>query len=120
MRAYLAAYLGSNPDLPNIKRAIRLEPFNAQYRDLLGRNLALSGASLDEAISNYRTAVRLNPYESRYWLDLAGAYHVAGGIDQQAQSLEQEVEAEPTTPDVAWEAATFFLCHGDLLKYLHT
>jgi tetratricopeptide (TPR) repeat protein len=119
LRAYLGAHLGSNPDLPNIQRAIRLEPFNAEYRELLGRNLALSGASLDEAISNYRTAVRLNPYESRYWLDLAGAYQVAGRIDEQAQSVEQAVEADPTTPNVAWEAANFFLVQGNLGKALH-
>src|SRR5258708_19803872 len=108
MRAYLAAYLGSNPDLPNIKRAIRLEPFNAQYRELLGRNLALSGASLDEAISNYRTAVRLNPYESRYWLDLAGAYQVAGRIDEQAQNREQAMEPTPPTPHFPSYSPTFF------------
>src|SRR5258708_25169001 len=108
MRAYLAAYLGSNPDLPNIKRAIRLEPFNAQYRELLGRNLALSGASLDEAISNYRTAVRLNPYESRYWLDLAGAFPVPGGIHGQAQRREQAGAAEPPTPNCRWGATKVF------------
>src|SRR5258708_28945501 len=109
MRAYLAAYLGSNPDLPNIKRAIRLEPFNAQYRELLGRNLALSGASLDEAISNYRTAVRLNPYESRYWLDLAGARQGGGRFGEHAQNREQAGEAGPTTPEVASETAHFLL-----------
>jgi hypothetical protein len=117
-RAYLAAHLAAKPDLPNIQKAIRLEPSNAEYRALLGRNLALYGASLDEAISDYRTAVRLNPYKARYWLDLAGAYQVAGRIDQQAQSVEQAVEADPTTPDVAWEAANFFLIRGNLGKAL--
>src|SRR5258708_26698398 len=107
MRAYLAAYLGSNPDLPNIKRAIRLEPFNAQYRELLGRNLALSGASLDEAISNYRTAVRLNPYESRYWLDLAGAYQVAGRIEGQAHRGEKSGGTGPPPPQSACGVTRF-------------
>jgi len=112
-RAYLGARLAAKPDLPNLQKAVRLEPSNAEYRALLGRNLALSGASLDEAISDYRTAVYLNPYEARYWLDLAGAYQVAGRIDEQAQSVEQAVEADPTTPNVAWEAANFFLVQGD-------
>ena len=112
-RAYLAAHLAANPDLANIQRAIRLEPSNAEYRELLGRSLALSGASLDEDISDYRTAVHLNPYEARYWLDLASAYQVAGRIDEQAQSVERAVEADPTTPHVAWEAALFFLVQGD-------
>ena len=117
-RAYLAAHLAKKTELPDIQRAIRLEPSNAEYRALLGRYLALSGTSLDEAISDFRTAVYLNPYESQYWLDLASAYQVAGRIDEQAQSVEQAVEADPTTPNVAWAAANFFLIQGNLGKAL--
>jgi hypothetical protein len=117
-REYFAAHLAANPDVPNIQRAIQLEPSNAEYRELLGRNLALSGASLDEAISNYRMAVYLNPYESRYWLDLAGGYQVTGRIREQEQSVEQAVKADPTTPHVAAEAANFFLLQGNLEEAL--
>ncbi len=117
-RAYLAAHLAAKADLADIQRATRLEPSNAEYRALLGRYLALSGASLDGAISDFRTAVHLNPYESRYWLDLASAYHVAGRIDEQAQSVEQAVEADPTTPNVAWAAANIFLVQGNVGKAL--
>ena len=113
LRAYLASHLAATPDLSNLNKAIRLEPSNAEYRELLGRNLALSGASLDEAISDYRTAVHLDPYEARYWLDLAGAYQVAGRTSEQEESVEHAVEADPTTPHVAWEAANFFLVQGD-------
>jgi tetratricopeptide (TPR) repeat protein len=113
LRAYLASHLAATPDLSNLKRAIRLEPSNAEYRELLGRSLALSGANLNDAISNYRTALHLNPYVARYWLDLAGAYQVAGRTSEQEQSVEQAVEADPTTPNVAWEAANFFLLQGD-------
>lgn len=116
--AYLASHLAATPDLSNLNKATRLEPSNAEYRELLGRNLELSGASLDEAISDYRTAVHLNPYEARYWLDLAGAYQVAGDIKEQEQSVEQAVEADPTTPSVAWEAALLFLVQGDQEKAL--
>jgi len=117
-RAYLAAHVAANPNLLNLQSAIRLEPSNAEYRELLGRNLALSGASLDDAISHYRTAVHLNPYESRYWLDLAGAYQVSGSVDEQEQAVEQAVNADPTTPHVAAEAANFFLLQGNLEKAL--
>ncbi len=117
-RAYWAAHLAASPDLHNIQRAIRLEPSNAEYRELLGRNLALSGASLDGAISDYRTSVQLNPYESRYWLDLASAYQVAGHLEDQEQAVERAVDADPTTPHVAAEAANFFLLQGDLEKAL--
>jgi len=118
LRAYLACHLAGSLASPKVQRAIQLEPANAQYRELLGRNLALSGASLEEAISIYRTAVHLNPYEARYWLDLAGAYQVAGRISEQAESVEHAVEADPTTPHVAWEAANFFLVQGNQAKAL--
>jgi tetratricopeptide (TPR) repeat protein len=118
LRAYLATRLAAVPDLPNLQKAIRLEPANAEYREVLGRNLALSGTSLDDAISNYRAAVHLNPYEARYWLDLAGAYQVAGRTSEQEESVERAVEADPTTPHVAWEAANFFLVQGDRDKAL--
>ena len=113
LRAYLAAQLAATPDLSSLNKAVRLEPSNAEYRELLGRNLALSGARLDEAISDYWTAIHLDPYEARYWLDLAGAYQVAGRINEQGESVEHAVDADPTTPHVAWEAANFFLVQGD-------
>src|ERR1700733_2663158 len=118
LRAFLAAHLAATPELSNLNKAIRLEASNAEYRELLGRNLALSGASLDEAISDYRTAIHLDPYEARYWLDLAGAYQVAGRVNEQGDSVEHAVEADPTTPHVAWEAANFFLLQGDQEKAL--
>jgi tetratricopeptide (TPR) repeat protein len=113
LRAYLASHLAATPTLSNLNKATRLEPSNAEYRELLGRNLAFLGANLNDAIASYRTAVYLNPYVARYWLDLAGAYQVAGRTTEQEQSVEQAVEADPTTPHVAWEAANFFLVQGD-------
>src|ERR1700733_6523403 len=113
LRAFLAAHVAATPELSNLNKAIRLEPSNAEYRELLGRNLALSGVSLDKGISEYRAALHLDPYEARYWLHLAGAYHVAGRTSEQGESVPHAVEADPTTPHVAWEAANFFLVQGD-------
>jgi len=113
LRAYLASHLAASPDLSNLNKAIRLEPSNAEYRDLLGRSLAFSGTNLNDAIANYRTAVHLNPYVAWYWLDLAGAYQMAGHTSEQEQSVEQAVVADPTTPQVDWVAANFFLVQGD-------
>ena len=119
-RPYLGARAASVPDIPHLQKAIRLEPSNAEYRGLLGRNLALSGVSLDEAIANYRAAVNLNPYDARTWLDLAGADQIAGRLSEQADSVEHAVEADPNTPHVAWEAANFFLLQGDQAKALRS
>jgi len=118
LRACIAAHLAASLELAKIPKAVRLEPANAEYRDLLGQELVLSGARPDEAISAYRTAVHLNPYEARYWLDLAAAYQIAGRIGEQAESTQHGAEADPTTPHVAWEAANFFLVQGDREKAL--
>jgi len=119
LRIYLATRLAAVPNVPNLERAIRLEPANAEYRELLARNLALSVANLDQAIPSYRAAVELNPYNARSWLDLAGAYQLAGRTSEQEQSVESAVEADPNTPHVAWEAANFFLIQNDREKALH-
>ncbi|MGA3087501.1 MAG: carbohydrate binding domain-containing protein [Terriglobales bacterium] len=117
-KEYLASRLAATPDVPNLKQAIQLEPSNAEYRDLFGRNLALSGVSLDDAIASYRIAVQLNPYVARYWLDLAGAYQIAGRSEDEEKSVERAVAADPTTPHVSWEAANFFLVQGNREKAL--
>jgi len=117
-RAYFAAHLAAKSDLPNIQRAIGLEPSNAEYPALLGGFLILSGGSPEEAIANFRKAVDLNPYDAHYWLDLAGVYQVAGRSNEQIQSVEQAVIADPTTPNVAWVAANLFLVQGNLGKAL--
>lgn len=122
-RAFWAAHLSSQPGLPDIEQAIRLEPSNAEYPAILARNLALSMASLDEAITHFQRAAKLDPYQSSYWLDLAGAYELAGRTDQQAQAVQRAAAADPMTPHVAWEAANFFLLQGDVSKalpYFHT
>jgi tetratricopeptide (TPR) repeat protein len=119
LREYLAARLAAVPNVLRLEKAIRLEPSDAEYRDLLGRNLALLGESLDAAISTFRTATQLNPYDARGWLDLAGAYQVAGRVREQEESVERAVKADPSTPHVAWEAANLFLVQGEREKALH-
>jgi hypothetical protein len=52
-------------------------------------------------------------------LDLAGAYQLAGRISEQEQSVESAVEADPSPPHGAWEAANFFLIQNDREKALH-
>ena len=108
LQAYVASHLAATLDVAKIQKAIQFEGANAEYRDLLGRYLVLSGASLDEAISVYRTAVHLNPYEAQYWLDLAGAYQIAGRTGEQADSVLQDVaEVELGTVEVEFALLDF-------------
>jgi hypothetical protein len=117
-RAFWAAHLATRPGEVDIQKAIRLEPWNSEYPAVLARNQALSVATLNDAISNFKIAVKLNPYQSSYWLDLAGAYQLAGDTDQQAEAVQRAAAADPMTPHVAWQAANFFLLQGEVSKAL--
>jgi tetratricopeptide (TPR) repeat protein len=110
---------GEIPKLASLQRAARFDPSNADFRNVLGDYYAQVG-ELDTAIAHYTAAVQLNPHSARYWLDLANAYLVSGDryISNQTQALEHAVEADPTRPDVAWEAANFYLVQGNDEKAL--
>ncbi len=100
-------------DLASLKTAVRLEPENANLRYRLAQHLLLVEQSPEAAVESYRTAVALNPHHAHYWLDLASAYRLLSNTDGQRESLEHAIAADPRTPDVAWEAANFYLIQGD-------
>ncbi len=111
---------GEIPKLASLQRAVLLDPSNAGYRDNLGDYYAQAG-DLEAAVAHYAAAVQLDTYSARYWLDLANAYLVLGDryIPNQTSALEHAVQADPTRPDVAWEAANFYLVQGNNEKALH-
>jgi hypothetical protein len=117
-RIFVASAFGEKPELASLQRAARLDSGNADYRNHLGRYYALVARDPGAAIQPYRAAVQLNPHSARYWFDLASAYQVLGDISNQTWALERAIEADPTTPDVAWEAANFYLVQGDNDKAL--
>jgi len=117
-REFLAAQLGDRVDVKSLERAARFDPANADYRNHLGRYHELVARDPAGAIEPYRAAVQLNPHAARYWFDLAGAYQVLGDIGGQSSALEHAIEADPTTPDVAWEAANLYLVQGENEKAL--
>lgn len=117
-RLFVASVLAESPELSNLERAARLDSGNADYRNRVGRYYALVARDPADAIEPYRAAVQLDPDSARYWFDLASAYQVLGDVSNQTWALERAIEADPTTPDVAWEAANFFLVQGDDEKAL--
>ena len=117
-RLLVASFFGERPELASLQRAARLDPWNADYRNHLGRYYALVARDPGAAIEPYRAAVQLDPHSARYWFDLASAYQVLGDVSSQTMALERAIEADPTTPDVAWEAANFYLVQGEEAKAL--
>ena len=117
-RLLVASFFGDRVEFASLQRAARLDPWNADYRNHLGRYYALVARDPGAAIEPYRGAVQLDPHSARYWFDLASAYQVLGDVSNQTLALEQAIEADPTTPDVAWEAANFYLVQGAEAKAL--
>jgi tetratricopeptide (TPR) repeat protein len=117
-RLLVASFFGEKPELASLQRAARFDPWNADYRNHLGRYYALVARDPAASIEPYRAAVQLDPHSARYWFDLASTYQVLGDVSNQTLALEHAIEADPTTPDVAWEAANFFLVQGDEAKAL--
>lgn len=115
---YLGSYFGKKADSASLRRAIKLDPWNAEYRYSLGRYFFLIQGATAEAIPAYEAAVRLNPQVARYWLALASAYETQGDAERQQQALEKAVAADPKTPDVAWQAANLYVVRGESEKAL--
>ena len=117
-REFTANHYGVQPDLPSLQKAVRLSPGNAEFQNHLGRYFAFVAGNPQAALQSYRAAAGLNPHQARFWFDLAAAYQVAGDSGAQRTALERAVQAEPSAPDVAWEAANFFLVEGDTERAL--
>lgn len=117
-RFLLGSIFADQAEQASLERATRLDPWNAEYRNRLGRYYSMAALDPAAAIKPFRAAVELNPFSARYWFQLASAYQVLGDSSQQSLALEQAIHADPTTPDVAWEAANFYVVQGENEKAL--
>jgi tetratricopeptide (TPR) repeat protein len=112
--AFLAAHFSTDPDAARLKRAVWLDPGNAEYRYRVGRYELLAGQSPQAAIPWLEAATALNPHSAKYWLDLAIARQSIGDTLSERPALERALAADPRTPDVAWQAANLYLAQGSL------
>jgi tetratricopeptide (TPR) repeat protein len=117
-REFFATWLGNRPELTSLKRAAWLDSGNAEYRNHLGRYYDFVARDPATALEHYRAAVALNPHSASFWLDLAGAYQIMGDTANQTAALARAIQADPMTPDVAWDAANFYLVQGENEKAL--
>jgi hypothetical protein len=85
---------------------------------LLGRVFLFGAQEPALAIAPVKHATELNPYNSSYFLDLALAYYGIGATSKQREAIERAIAVDPTSADVAWYAANFFLLQGDLTNAL--
>lgn len=117
-KEFAASLFAARPRLATLERAVQLSPGNADYRHRLGRYFAFVAGDPQSAIESLRAAVALNPHDAHNWFDLAAAYQVTGDVTGQRTALDHALQAEPTAPDVAWEAANFFLIDDEIDRAL--
>jgi tetratricopeptide (TPR) repeat protein len=119
IRDYQATRLASALDIASLRQAITLAPRNAAYQNLLCRFLLFDRQEATAAIPHCRRATELDSHNSAFWLDLALGYYSVGAPDLQRQAILSAIAVDPTTPDVAWTAANFFLLQNDIPSALH-
>ena len=92
-------------------RAAQWEPRNADYWYRLGRYHQLDFEHMDLAlaISYYRRALTINPRSADSWMDLAGAYEMAGDPAQAHAAFEKAKSVYPFSAEVAWRYGNFLL-----------
>ena len=112
VRVYRAHWLSMRRDQVSIRHAIELQPRDPSNYDLLGRYFMWNIQDPQAAALQFQQAVKLNPYASSYWLHLAQAENSLGNDLEQTRAIRNAIAVDPTTPEVAWDAANLFLVQG--------
>jgi tetratricopeptide (TPR) repeat protein len=111
---FLAAQFSAIPRASYLRKATKLDPSNAEYRDSMGRFLLLVQQSPANALPWLWTATSLNPNRSEYWLHRAVAEHLIGDSESERNSLARVSAANPHSSDVAWQLGNLYLSQGAL------
>src|SRR4030042_5983927 len=91
LRAWKGVHLlQSSPSKENFLRSIRLIPLSPDpyYRMSLFHKWEMKSIDPEESLRFLREAIERNPFEQRYWLDLAQILHLNG----EGKGSEQGVE----------------------------
>ncbi len=113
VRVYLAQRSAKPGQIAGLEHAIWLVPDNADFYASLGAELFASNRDYDRVADNFLNAVRLNPNQAWYWLQLASVYRVTGDREKQINAVQAALIAEPSDPEVAEQAAGFFIGIGE-------
>jgi len=111
IRIAIATSLEESTKLPELRRALTLDPANPKLHHQLGVVYSYSSGDLNpaEAIKHLRRATELNPQGARYWADLAAACESARDNICADQALERALSLSPMAPRFHWFAANHYL-----------
>lgn len=107
----LADRFAKSPDEALLRRAVRLDPGNAEYWNRVGiHNLALQAPN--RALPWLRSAAKLNPNSARYSIDLAVSEQLLGDSSGEQSAIQHALAVNPRSPSISWQAANLFLADG--------
>jgi len=111
VRIVIAASLEGSARLPQLRRALTLDPDNANLHYQLGLVYSYSPQDIDpaEALKHFRRATELNPYRAIYWSSVASACDSVGNRVCADRALERAVTLSPMTPRLHWITANHYL-----------
>ena len=118
VRAFLADHFSQKLDLASLQLAARLEPGNSEYQYRIGQYFLQTQDSPELAESFLKAAISLNPHNVTYWLALSRVYQRLANQSAQKGALQHAIAVDPSTPDVAWEAANLYWSMGEADKAL--
>jgi len=110
-RIVLAQIWGASADPAAIRRAIALDPGNADLHCALGRVLLLDvrpGAQ-SEAVQEFQKATILNPRSAVYWSSLGKACYASGNQTCAEAAFIRAQELAPSNPQYAWQSAVNYV-----------
>ena len=114
---FAASAFASRAELPALQRAVRLSPGNADYRHRLGRYYAFVASDSPSAIESFdqpSLSIHMMPAIGSIWPPHTGNRRCR----RTTSSAEPCVKGRTHRPNVAWEAANFFLIDGDIDRAL--
>jgi hypothetical protein len=121
LRAWKGVHLlQSSPSRENFLTATRLIPSSPDpyYRMSLFHEWEMKSIDPEESLRFLKEAIERNPFEQRYWLDLAQLLHLNGERKGSEQALEKAIAVFPTGYRGKWVSGTLLLQQGSLDRAL--
>ena len=97
-----------------IQKAIRWDPYNAEYYDALATltHLYADNENPHDQVKLFERAVSLSPRNAYFWADLGMGYDWAGDGNEAMRAFEQATTRFPNSPEINWKLANFCIRTG--------
>ena len=119
LRAWKGVHLlQSSPSRENSLRTIQLIPSSPDpyYRLSLFHEWEMRSIDPEESLRFLKEAIERNPFEQRYWLDLAQLLHLKGERKGSGEALEKALSVFPTGYRGRWVSGALLLQQGSFEK----